>query len=182
VVSSEFRLWPSRAMRRNSPRQLMPTQSDFIKRQSALAAPNANNTRHRSCYGRRVERVWREELSNQEQSATSSSHPIPPTTRRVATHRSRRPPLEPLLASPRDILQNKQRAISRDQHVQCAAADDHVAGVLDHAGEEVGGSRWQAVSFYVGARAVGAVAENAFGRAPGPAAFPFAWDVKGRAD
>jgi hypothetical protein len=115
-------------------------------------------------------------------SATSSPHPIPLTTRKLSTHRSRRPPLKPLLASPRDVLQNKQRAISRDQHVQCSAADDHVACVLDHAGEEVGGSRWQAVSFYVGARAVGAVAENAFGRASGPAAFAGAWHVEGGAD
>jgi hypothetical protein len=116
----------------------MPAQSDFIECQPALAAPSTDNARHGSRYGRRVDRVWREELSRY-----ISAILFPSLTQQdVPTHRSRGPLLEPLLVSPRDVLQDEQRAISRDQHVQCSAADDHVAGVLDHAGEEVGGSRW----------------------------------------
>jgi hypothetical protein len=82
---------------------------------------------------------------------------------------------------PHGLLQYQQSAVGRDEHVEPAAPDDHIAGVLDHAGEEVGGRGRGAVGVSEEDGAVDAVAEDAATAASCPARG--AWgDVQGAAD
>jgi len=89
--------------------------------------------------------------------------------------------MEPLQALPRRLLQCQQITNSRDQHVEPSTADDHVAGVFDHACEQIGRSwRW-AVWVSEEKRAVGAVAEDSTVATSHPVVGSW-WDVESCAD
>lgn len=70
---------------------------------------------------------------------------------------------------PCGLLQYQQSAVGRNEHVEPAASDDHIASVLDHAGEEIGGSGRGAVGVSEENSAVGAVAEDSAAAASCPA-------------
>lgn len=69
--------------------------------------------------------------------------------------------LKPLLLAPGHVLQHQECPIGRDQHVQAAASDDHVAGVLNNPTQHIGLCRHHAVRVARHERTVGLVEENA---------------------
>jgi hypothetical protein len=86
--------------------------------------------------------------------------------------------LQPL---PCRLLQNQQSADGRDEHVEPSTTDDHIAGILDHASEQIGSSgRW---TVWVSKEkvAVGAVAEDSVAATSRPVLVS-CWDVESFAD
>jgi len=85
----------------------MSGELDLIESQPALCAPGSDDTSAR-------------------QSATVVLRVIRDEEWRV------RVLLQPLLAVPGHVLQSQQRPVGGKEHVQVAAADDGVVGILDH--------------------------------------------------
>lgn len=111
---------------------------DFVERQSALVAPGADDACHRRRGLYRVDGIRRVEL---DLVVSRKNLPEVVSMRSSSTCRLRRSLLKPLHAAPGHVLQHEQRTVRRDQHVQSCAADDDVARVFDHAGEQTV-SRW----------------------------------------
>jgi hypothetical protein len=89
--------------------------------------------------------------------------------------------LEPLQPLPGRLLQYQQSANSRDEHVKPSTPDDHIAGVLNHASEQIGSSGRWAVWVSKEKIAIGAVAEDPVAATSCPVLVRW-WDMESFAD